>query len=179
MSTRAAIRYAKAILDQAKEKGTEEVVFGNMKSIDATLNASKELRNVLKSPLIKAEDKSASLQAIFKGYDPATLSLIDLLVDKKRSAILGLVAQSYISLYNQLKGIVVAHVTTAVALDAALEAKVLAKVKEITQSTQVTLEHQIDPSIIGGFILRVGDIQYDASIENQLADVKKEFSKRL
>ena len=58
MSTRAAIRYARAILDQAKERGTEEVVFGNMKSIDATLNASKELRNVLKSPVIKAEDKN-------------------------------------------------------------------------------------------------------------------------
>ena len=53
MSSRAAIRYAKAILDQTKEKGTEEVVFGNMKSIDATLNASKELRSVLKSPVIK------------------------------------------------------------------------------------------------------------------------------
>lgn len=179
MSTRAAIRYARAILDQAKERGTEEVVFGNMKSIDATLNASKELRNVLKSPVVKEEDKRASLQAIFKGYDPSTLSLLDLLVDKKRSAILGLVAQSYIALYNQLKGIVVAQVTTAVELDAALEAKVLAKVKEITQSTQVTLEHHIDPSIIGGFILRVGDVQYDASIENQFADVKKEFSKRL
>jgi len=179
MSSRAAIRYAKAILDQAKEKGTEEVVFGNMKSIDATLSASKELRSVLKSPVIKAEDKKASLKAIFAGYDSSSLSLIELLVDKKRTALLGEVAKSYVELYNASKGIVVAHVTTAVELDSSLESKILAKVKELTNSTSVTLEHHIDPSIIGGFILRVGDVQYDASIDNQLASVQKEFSKRL
>lgn len=179
MSSRAAIRYAKAILDQAKEKGTEEVVFGNMKSIDATLNASKELRSVLKSPVIKPEDKRASLKAVFADYDPSTLSLIDLLVDKKRSALLGQVAKSYVSLYNASKGIVVAQVTTAVELDASLEAKILAKVKELTNSSEVTLEQHIDPSLIGGFILRVGDVQYDASVANQLVSVQKEFSKRL
>ncbi|MEH6658798.1 ATP synthase F1 subunit delta [Leeuwenhoekiella marinoflava] len=179
MSSRAAIRYAKAILDQAQDKGTEEVVFGNMKSIDATLSASKELRSVLKSPVIKAEDKRASLKAIFEGYDPSTLSLIELLVDKKRTSLLGQVAKSYLDLYNASKGIIVAHVTTAVELDSSLESKVLAKVKELTNSTEVTLEHHIDPSIIGGFILRVGDVQYDASIDNQLASVQKEFSKRL
>lgn len=179
MSSRAAIRYAKAVLSQAQEKGTAEVVFGNMKSITATLNASKELRNVLKSPVIKADDKRASLKAIFQGYDVSTLSLIDLLVDKNRSAILGDVAASYLELYNASKGIVSAKVTTAVELDSSLEAKILAKVKSITGSEEVSLEHHIDPSILGGFVLRVGDVQYDASVRNQLERVQKEFSKRI
>ena len=179
MSSRAAIRYAKAILDQAREKGTEEVVFGNMKSISATLNASKELRSVLKSPVIKAEDKRASLQAIFKGHDVSTLSLIDLLVDKKRSAILGEVAAAYLKLYNTSKGIVSAKVTTAVTLDPSLDSKILAKVKSLTGSEEVSLEHHIDPSILGGFVLRIGDVQYDASVSNQLDKVQKEFSKRI
>ena len=64
-------------------------------------------------------------------------------------------------------------------LDASLEAKILAKVKELTNSSEVTLEQHIDPSLIGGFILRVGDVQYDASVANQLVSVQKEFSKRL
>ncbi|MDP5043558.1 MULTISPECIES: ATP synthase F1 subunit delta [unclassified Leeuwenhoekiella] len=179
MSSRAAIRYAKAILEQAREKGTAEVVFGNMKSIEATLNASKELRNVLKSPVIKSDDKRASLLAIFNGYDLSTISLIELLVDKKRTAILGDVASSYVDIYNKSKGIVVAHLTTAVELDASLEAKVLAKVKEITDGKEVTLEHHIDSNLIGGFILRVGDVQYDATVANQLDKIQKEFSKRL
>ncbi|PHQ30783.1 ATP synthase F1 subunit delta [Leeuwenhoekiella nanhaiensis] len=179
MSSRAAIRYAKAVLGQAQDKGTAEVVFGNMKSISATLNSSRELRSVLKSPVVKAEDKRASLHAIFKGHDVSTLSLIDLLVEKNRSAILGDVAESYQELYNASKGIVSAKVTTAVELDSALEAKILAKVKSITGSEEVSLEHHIDPSILGGFLLRVGDVQYDASVSNQLERVQKEFSKRI
>jgi len=179
MASRAAIRYAKAVLDQSQEKGTSEVVFGNMKSIQGTLGASRELRNVLSSPVIKPEDKRASLKEIFKGYDPTVTSLIDLLVDKKRSALLGDVAAAYLRLYNESKGIVEAHVTTAVDLDKVLEDKILAKVKELTSSKEVTLEHHIDPSIIGGFVLRIGDIQYDASASNQLDRVHKEFSKRL
>ena len=78
-----------------------------------------------------------------------------------------------------LKGVKVAKVITAVALTPALEEKVLAKVKELTGSTSVTLNKEIDPAIIGGFILRVGDLQYNASIANQLGNIKREFSKTL
>ncbi len=179
MSKRAALRYAKAVLDRADETGNQEVVYGNMKSIEGTLSASKELRNVLNSPVIKAEDKRAALHSIFSGVSETTSSLIDILIHKNRSNILGEVATSYLGLYNESQGLVVAEVTTAVELDEALEAKVLKKVKEITGSDKAQLENTVDPKIIGGFILRVGDVQYDASISNQLDKVQKEFSKRL
>lgn len=179
MSKRAALRYAKAVLDRAEETGTQEVVYGNMKSIEGTLSASKELRSVLNSPVIKAEDKRAALNSIFSSASETTLGLIDILIDKKRSNILGEVAESYLQLYNESQGLVVADVTTAVELDEALEAKVLKKVKEITGSDKAQIQNIIDPDIIGGFVLRVGDTQYDASISNQLNKVKKEFSKRL
>ena len=76
-------------------------------------------------------------------------------------------------------GIGVVEVTTAVSLTEALSEKVLAKVKELTGSDKVTLKSTIDESIIGGFILRIGDLQYNASIANNLAKIKREFSKSL
>ena len=85
-------------------------------------------------------------------------------------------AYSFVELYNELKGVKVASVITAVPLSAEIENQVLAKVKELTGSNTVTLENTIDESIIGGFILRVGDLQYNASIANNLNKLKREFT---
>ena len=179
MSSKAAIRYAKAVLQQATETNVAKEVFDDMQAVSATLVGSKELRNVLMSPVIKTEDKKEALLKIFVDKSDITKALIRVLVENKRIAQFGNVASSYIDLYNESKGVKVAQVTTAVALTPALEEKVLEKVKELTGSTSVTLENHIDASIIGGFILRVGDLQYNASIANQLGNIKREFSKSL
>ena len=179
MSSKAAIRYGKAVLQQANETKVAKAMFDDMKSVYATIQGSKELRSVLKSPVVKSNDKKEALLAIFENESTTTKRLIQVLVDNKRIALLGDVASSYIDLYNESKGVKVAKVITAVALTPALEAKILAKVKDLTGSTSVTLNKEIDPAIIGGFILRVGDLQYNASIANQLGNIKREFSKSL
>jgi F-type H+-transporting ATPase subunit delta len=101
-----------------------------------------------------------------------------MLVDNKRIGMLNEVALKYIILNEQLKGKDVAYVTTAVPLNAEMEKKVLIHVANIT-GNEVTIENKIDASIIGGFILRVGDLQYDASIANKLSNIKREFSNSL
>ena len=179
MSSKAAIRYAKAVLQQANDTKVAEVMFDDMKSVYATIQGSEELRSVLKSPVVKSNDKKEALLSIFEKQSITTKRLIQVLVDNKRIPLLSAVASSYIDLYNESKGVKVAKVITAVALTPALEEKVLAKVKDLTGSTSVTLNKEIDPAIIGGFILRVGDLQYNASIANQLGNIKREFSKTL
>jgi len=179
MSTRAAIRYAKAVLDQANHAKISEVVFGDMKSIQETLAGSKELRVVLQSPVVKAEDKKQALLQIFEKNSDVTKGLIQILSSNKRINLLGVVAQAYVDLYNNSKGVKVATVITAVAITPEIQATVLSKVKEMTGSENVTIDNTIDDSIIGGFILRVGDLQYNASIANQLGNLKREFSKSL
>jgi F-type H+-transporting ATPase subunit delta len=175
MSNRAAIRYAKAVLDQANEANISEVVFGDMKAVEATIAGSKELRNVLQSPIIKGEDKKQALIKIFDSNSDVTKGLIDILTANKRIDLLGGVASSFVSLYNEGKGVKVAHVTTAVPLSADLETQVLAKVKEMTGSDNITLVNKVDETILGGFILRVGDLQYNASIANQLSNLRRAF----
>jgi len=179
MSTRAAIRYAKAVLDQANHAKISEVVFGDMKSIQQTLAGSKELRVVLQSPVVKAEDKKQALIQIFEKNSDVTKGLIQILSSNKRINLLGSVAGAYVDLYNNSKGVKVATVITAVAITPEIQATVLSKVKEMTGSENVTIDNTIDDSIIGGFILRVGDLQYNASIANQLGNLKREFSKSL
>ncbi|MEZ7917240.1 MAG: ATP synthase F1 subunit delta [Patiriisocius sp.] len=179
MSSRAAIRYAKAVLDQANHANISEVVFGDMKSIQATLAGSKELRVVLQSPVVKAEDKKQALLQIFEKNSDVTKALIQILTSNKRINLLGGVALAYVDLYNDSKGVKTATVITAVTLTPEIEAKVLSKLKEMTGSDNITINNTIDERIIGGFILRVGDLQYNASIANQLGNLKREFSKSL
>lgn len=176
MSNRAAIRYAKAILHSANDSNTAAVLFGDMQSVYDTIEGSRELQTVLQSPVIKENDKKEALLKIFSGQSETTHSLINILVDNKRTSLLGSVAKNFIELYNNEQGVKVANVITAVPLSSELEAKVMAKVKELTKSEKVTLKSEINPEIIGGFILRVGDIQYDASIVNQFRKLKREFT---
>ncbi|WP_271768307.1 ATP synthase F1 subunit delta [Aquimarina algiphila] len=173
--SRAAIRYAKAVLSLAQDKKATEDVQKDMQSIIATVSDSAELRMVLSSPLIKGEVKLASLREIFKGAGDITQKLFDTLVQNKRVDLLGDVAKQYIVLFDQLNNTQVAKVTTAVPLDKGLKAKVLSKVKELT-GNEATIENIIDEAIIGGFILRVGDLQYNASIANKLTNLRRELS---
>ncbi len=177
--SRAAKRYAKAILLQATEANTISVVFEDMQSIVTTISQSNELSEMLQSPIYKDEDKKEALNQIFANQSDTTKSLIAILITNKRASLLSDVASSYIEIYKESQGIKVAQVTTAIPLSSELETKVLTKVKEITGSDKVTLESEIDESIIGGFILRIGDLQYNASIANSLAKIKREFSKSI
>jgi F-type H+-transporting ATPase subunit delta len=171
---RAAIRYAKAVLSLASDEKTSEVVNSEMKLIATTISQNKELSDVLKSPVVSSTVKKSVLLEVFKDSNKFILNLIDALISNNRIDILSDVAQKYNQLFDASKGIELATVTTAVALTDDLKKKVLAKAKELT-GKDIEVENIIDESIIGGFILRIGDIQYNASIANQLNKLKKEF----
>ncbi|SHI69428.1 ATP synthase F1 subunit delta [Algibacter luteus] len=172
---RAAIRYAKALLSLAIDSKTAEVVNKDMKLIADTLAQSKDLSEALQSPVIPSSVKKSTLLEVFKNANKSTLSLIDTLVANNRIDLLSNVALKYNALYDESKGIQLATVTTAVELTADLKKKVLAKAKELT-GKDVEVENIIDESILGGFILRIGDMQYNASVANQLNNLKQEFT---
>jgi len=171
---RAAIRYAKAVLSLASDEKTSEVVNSEMKLIATTISQNKELSDVLKSPVVNSSIKKSVLLEVFNNSSKSVLNLIDTLISNNRIDILNDVAQKYNQLFDASRGIELATVTTAVALTEDLKKKVLAKAKELT-GKDIEVENVIDESILGGFILRIGDIQYNASITNQLNKLKKEF----
>jgi F-type H+-transporting ATPase subunit delta len=172
---RAALRYAKAVLNLAKDSQIETVVNEDMHLISNTISESSELQVMLKSPIIKASDKIKVLNTLFTDkVNAVSLGLFNLLQENKRLGILEAIAKQYVIIYNFLKHMQVAKVTTAVPLTKELEVKVLAKIVELT-GNNANLENVINPNILGGFVLRVGDKQYDASISNHLSQLKKEF----
>ena len=173
--TRAAIRYAKAILDLAKDKNLADAVNSDMLDISNTINDSKELRLFLQNPIIKPSVKIASLKEIFSKTNTITLDAFDVLLENKRIGLLNNIALNYTKIFDELNGNELATVTTATALTDDLRKKVLAKAKELT-GKNATLTSVVDASIIGGFILRVGDLQYNASVLNNLNKLKREFS---
>jgi len=174
--TRAAIRYAKAVLDLAVDQKSADSVNKDMKLMSETIGSNKDLDNMLQSPVVRSAVKKSALTEIFKSSDSISIGLIDALIANKRLNLLGIVASEYNVLYDRLKETQVAKVTTAVPLTDELKKKVLDKVKELTGSKNVTLENKVDEDILGGFILRVGDIQYNASVADKLNKLKREFT---
>ena len=172
---RAAIRYAKAVLSLASDRSTADAVNEEMKLIANTIAQNKNLSDVLQSPVLSTSVKKSALLKVFKKADKTTLGLIDTLVANNRIAILADVAVKYNLLFDQSKGVEVATVTTAIPLTDALKQKVLAKAKELT-GKDIEVQSIVNENILGGFILRVGDMQYNASIANQLIKLKREFS---
>jgi F-type H+-transporting ATPase subunit delta len=174
-STRAAIRYATAILDLANSKGVAEVVNNDMKLIASTINGNLELSTFIQNPTLKVELKEKALLEVFAGIDVVTQGLFHLLFENKRFEILEGIATEYSKLSDVMNGIEVAQVTTAIPMDEALEALVKAKIATLSDK-KITIENTVDASIIGGFILRIGDKQYNASIANRLQVLKRELS---
>ena len=174
--SRAAIRYAKAILSFALEQQKEVEVNTDMLLIANTIKESNDLQLLLTSPVVKNDLKKSAIKAVFaSNISKLSQSLIDLLIDNRRLSILEEVAKKYTVLFDSLKGIEIAKVTTAIPLTDELNKQVLLKVKEIT-GKDATIENIVNPDIIGGFILRIGDVQYDASVANKLQVLKRQFA---
>lgn len=173
--SRAAIRYAKAILETAVSAGKTVQVNDDMKSIVDSVSGSQELSEFLSSPIISSEVKMNALSEVFANVQSETKMLFKLLQENKRFEILEPIASQFNRLFDEINGVEVAKVTTAFPITPELETKVLAKIAEISNK-KITIENIVDPSIIGGFVLRIGDKQYNASVANRLQELKREFS---
>jgi F-type H+-transporting ATPase subunit delta len=169
--TRAALRYAKAMLSYAQEAKAAEAVANDMYSLISLLQDNNEVQTMLENPILPVAEKEAVLKELFSQASPETFKLFSLLAAKNRLATLAVTGEQYVRLYAQTQGEVTAIVTTAIGLTPSLKQAVLEKAKGLTKEN-VQLENKIDPGIIGGFILKIGDLQYDASVSHQLKSIK-------
>ncbi len=174
--TRVSYRYAKSLLDLAIEKGQLEQVREDMQLVRDTVHESRELEILLKSPVVKTDKKQGILKAIFGGkIGVITTEFIDIITRKRREAELEIIAESFLTQYRINKNIVTAVITSAAALDDTLRKQVLEIVRKMA-GTEVELTEKIDTSLIGGFVLRVGDRQVDTSLIRQIRMLDRNFS---
>jgi F-type H+-transporting ATPase subunit delta len=167
-----AIRYAKSLIDLAKEKNLTEEVYQDMIFFKQTADDNRGLLLALKSPVVRHDKKMSILKNIFESrVNPVSFSIFNIITKKNREAIMYPIADEFVKLYDEQKGIVKAHVTSAVSLTDDLRTQFSKIVSDATGRT-VQLSEKIDERLIGGYVLRVGDKQIDASIRKQLNDLK-------
>ncbi|QHS55760.1 F0F1 ATP synthase subunit delta [Mucilaginibacter sp. 14171R-50] len=171
-----AIRYAKALIDLAQEQNSLEAVKNDMELFLRTVKASSELGAVLANPIISHSKKVHILADVFgASVSKVTLAFLNIMVNKGRGEVLFTTAQEFIGLYDIKNHITNARVVTASPLSAENKKKMLDNVQKAIGGT-VKLKDKVDPSLIGGFVLTVGDRQVDTSIASSLKRMKKEFA---
>jgi len=177
MSSKAGARYAKSLIDLSTEQSALEAIKNDMLFFEEVVDANSELEAILKNPIVPLDKKAGILNDIFgKNVHQITNSFLKLVVNKGRSAILFDTAKQFISQYNTIKGIVTAEVTSAIALTEANKLEIVSLVKKELGANEVIIKEKVDDKLIGGFIIKVGDKQFDASISGGLHKLKKEFA---
>ncbi|WP_313374063.1 ATP synthase F1 subunit delta [Chishuiella sp.] len=175
---RAAQRYAKSLMQFANETNQADVVYAEMNDVCKIIKESDDLKSFLNSPIIEASKKEVVLKEIFKSFSKTTNTFISLVVKQGRENILSKIADQFIANYNLANNIVTAEITSAVQLDQKTIDNIVAKAKQtLAAGSQVNVVNKIDASLIGGFILKIGNTQIDSSIKTKLATLKKDFSK--
>ncbi|SDC49661.1 ATP synthase F1 subunit delta [Pedobacter soli] len=172
-----ASRYAKSLIDLAIENNALQDAYNDMVLFEKVVDETPELEAILNNPIVPLDKKTGILNGIFADkVGKLTTTFFKTVVNKGRSAILFATAKQFVQQYNQIKGIVTADVTSATALSAAAKEEVVAIVKKELGANEVIVNEKVDQKLIGGFILKVGDKQFDASIASGLNKLKKEFA---
>lgn len=177
MGQRAAKRYAKALIDYGIENKSLDKLFKDLNDISASIQNSSDLRAVLNSPVIRGEDKLNILNEVFKTSDKTIHNLFKSLSYHNRFDHLKLVCNSFVHLYNEVNNIQEAHIRSAVELDDNALKAFQKKINDITgDSAKITTS--VDKDLLGGFILNINNLQYDASISGKLNKLKQNLQKK-
>ena len=174
MQSRAAIRYAKAIYEIADEENLINEIFNDMIRINKLNSDSSDFKNLLSNSIIDNFDKKKAILSLLEKNNSITEKLLDLLIHNKRVAIISDIANSFIQLYNKNNNIKDAIVITASPIDNDLEKNILSQIK-IPAAKSINLINLVDSSIIGGFIIRYDGKEYNASIKQNLKNLKTEL----
>lgn len=171
-----AFRYAKSLLDLAEERGITEEIHRDMLFFKNTVDQSRPLALMLKNPIVRSSKKDAVLKLIFGGkINPMSSAFIDIVARKNRESLIEDIAAEYIRLYDEMRGIEHATVITTTPLTDELRMKFKAMVAKTTGRELIELTEKINPQLIGGYILQLGDRQVDASVKSQLSELKLAF----
>jgi len=170
--SRVATRYAKALLDLAVEQKALDKVYNDMTQLANLCEESKDLKNLLHSPIVDERKKASIFEAIFEGkLDKMSLGFIKLIIKNKRENVLPEIADSFLRLYKEHNNIVEVSLTSAAPLEKGVKDKLLQKISSHFKG-EIELKEKIDPALVGGFIIRANDQQLDASIASQLKNLK-------
>ena len=168
-------RYGKSLLVLSKEKDVVDAVEQDMRALIQAAKENRELSTILSSPVVRPEKKEAIVRAVFSGANDLTMAFLALLAKKGRAGLIAHMAEAFVSLVREERGIVLAEVVTAVPLDEIRRSEVNALIGKVHEGG-VELSETVDPQLIGGFKLRVGDRMIDASVFQSLRTMHRNLT---
>ena len=174
MRSRAAIRYSKAIFIIAEKSNNLSNLKDDMDSIISAHKSSDDFKNLIGNPLINNSDKKEILSIVLSKMNEQTSNLINLLIANKRLSILYDIAHGFNDIYNRENNIERARVITATPISDKIKTQVLKKIQTLSNKS-IEIENIIDETIIGGFILRYENREYNASFSQRLSKLKSEL----
>jgi F-type H+-transporting ATPase subunit delta len=172
---RIASRYSKSLAHLATEANSLDSVYQDITDIRLALSESRDLASVLKSPIVKAEQKKGILTQVLKGQNALTIKFALYLVDKKREMYFAEICDAFIDHYHQLKGIAKAKVTSAFTLDAATIESVKKYLSSTFSKDEILIENVVDKSVIGGMVIQYEDRLLDMSVRKEIQEIKKQL----
>ncbi len=171
------VRYARALLKSALECGKEDIVYGEMLCLASNYRQVPEVRLAVENPMYSKENKRKILTAACgEKCTDLTGRFISLVLDEDRENIFQFISNSYITLYRKHKNIIRGKLITATSVSEDTERKMREMVESRTNGT-VEFETEVDPDIIGGFILEYDTYRMDASVNNRLRNILNTLKK--
>ena len=166
--------YARSLFEVAQEQGKLDIVREELGQITEALEENAELRLFFFSPYFSTDEKRDGLRRTVTDADPVTMNVLDILVENHRLPVLPRLRREYERRWRDANNLLPVTVTSAVELDDAVVERIGDEIGRQTGRT-VELTREVDPSIVGGFVVRVGNAILDASIKNRLDNLRKQI----
>ena len=172
------VRYARALLQSALTAKLEDTVYGEMQVLAKSFVEVPLLRQAIDNPMLSKEKKQALLITALGGEKVSALSksFVDVVLKEDRENMIQFMANSYVTLYRKQKNVIRGKLTTAVAVSAATEQKMRKMVEGKTNGT-VEFETEVNPDIIGGYILEYDTYRMDTSVRTKLNNILNTLKK--
>ncbi|MDQ1096360.1 MULTISPECIES: ATP synthase F1 subunit delta [Chryseobacterium] len=175
LTSKVAKRYAQGLLDFTNESGQTATVFSEMKDVAKLMSESQDLNKFFLTPYIDTKKKVEVASLIFKGLSASSQNLITLVIRHGRESQIKNIAQEFIKKVEDINGVQRVTLTTATQLTKENIDQILKSTNLVKPDSKFDLKVNVNPEILGGYILRVGDQQVDASVKSKLNGIKKDF----
>jgi ATP synthase F1 delta subunit len=168
--------YSRALFEVARDGGSLDRVHDELGEFADALGENRDLQVFLFSPYFSSEEKKEGVRRIVTDADERLLNFLELLAERHRMPALFRIRRSFDSLWAEENRLLPVTVTSAVELDAALVQDLGRKIEEQT-GRRVELSSAVDPDVLGGLVLQVGNMVLDASVRNRLEQLRKQVAK--
>lgn len=168
-------RYAQSLLDNSVEREVLDIVYTDVELVFSTFKKNPQLKKVFESPIIKPEIKASILNEAFSSkISDDTMEFLQFIIEKRREDLIQSILEKFIQLYNEHMGIAEAEIHVAFEISDDQKQSLKQKLEQLVNK-KIKINFHLDPQIIGGFVARVDDTVFDASVKHQLEILKKQF----